>query len=140
MIHRYLMAYRSAPHKTTGLSPYEMMFGRKMKTKLPQNLPKKKGSNREEEARAKHDEKKRQQKETFDSRQKAKEKKMTKGDKVLIQQQKTSVKSPWDPEGFLVKEVKGSKLILQWGGGNQDQGKEPRQVCQEETQGARDRG
>ena len=50
------MAYRAAPHKTTGLSPYEMMFGRKIKTKLPQNLPKKKGSDRDEEARAKHNE------------------------------------------------------------------------------------
>ena len=35
------------------------------------------------------------------------------GDEVLIQQQKTLVKSPWDPEGFEGKEVKGSKLILQ---------------------------
>ena len=58
----YLMAYRAAPHKTTGLSPYEMMFGRKMRTKLPQNLQKKKGSNREEEARVRHDQKKEQQK------------------------------------------------------------------------------
>ena len=115
VIDRYLMAYRAAPHKTTGLSPYEMMFGQKMKTKLPQNLPKKKDSDREEEARAKHDEKKRQQKKTFDGKQKAKEKKLTKGDEVLIQQQKTSVKSPWDQEGFEVKEVKGSKLILQRG-------------------------
>ena len=84
-----------------------MMFGRKMKTKLPQNLPKRKGSDREEEARAKHDEKKRQQKKTFDGKQKAKEKKLATGDEVLIQQQKTLVKSPWDPEGFQVKEVKG---------------------------------
>jgi hypothetical protein len=133
VIDHYLMAYRAAPHKTTGLSPYEMMFGRKMRTKLPQNLQKRKGSDREEEARAKHDEKKKQQKKAFDARQKAKEKKLKAGDEILIQQQKTSVKSPWDPEGFQVKEVKGSK-----GGGDQDQGQEPRQVGQEETQGARD--
>ena len=76
------------------------MFGRKMKTKLPQNLKKKKGSDREEEeARARHDLKKSQQKEAFDKKQKAKEKKLIKGDEVLIQQKKSSVKSPWDPEG-----------------------------------------
>ena len=37
------------------------------------------------------------------------------GDEVLIQQTKSSVKSPWDPEGFKVKEVKGSKVTLQRG-------------------------
>ena len=115
VINSYLMAYRATPHKTTGLSPYEMKFGRKIKTKLPQNLKKKKGSDREEEARARHDLKKSQQKEAFDRRQKAKEKKLNKGDEVLIQQKKSSVKSPWDPEGFKVKEVKGSKVILQRG-------------------------
>ena len=102
------MAYCAVPHKTTGLSPYEMMFGRKMRTKLPQNLQKKRGSDREEEARVRHDLKKEQQK-------KAKEKKLKAGDEVLIQQHKTSVKSPWDPEGFQVREVKGSKFILQRG-------------------------
>ena len=44
-----------------------MMFGRKMRTKLPQNLQKKKGSDREEEARAKHDKKKEQQKKAYDT-------------------------------------------------------------------------
>ena len=83
-----------ATHNTTGLSPYEMMFGRKMKTKLPQNLERKKGSDGEEEAKARHDHKKSQQKEALDRRQKAKEKKLNKGDEVLIQQKKSSVKSP----------------------------------------------
>ena len=109
VIDRYLMAYRAAPHKTTSLSPYKMIFGRKMKTKLPQHREKKKGSDREEEARTRHDLKKSQRKEAFDRRQKAKEKKLNQGDKVLIQQTKTSVKSPWDPE-VEVKEVKAELL------------------------------
>ena len=112
----YLMAYRAAPHKTTGLSPYEMMFGRKMRNNLPQNLTKKKGSEREEEARARRDKKKSEQKEGFDRKQKSKEKKLNKGDEVLVQQKKTSVRPPWDPEGYKVKEVKGSKVTLQRGG------------------------
>ena len=70
------------------------MFGRKMRTKLPQNLQKKKGSDREEEARAKHNQKKERQKKAYDGKKKAKEKKLKAGDEVLIQQQKTSVKSP----------------------------------------------
>ena len=32
----WLMSYRAAPHKTTGQSPNEMLFCRKMKTGLPQ--------------------------------------------------------------------------------------------------------
>ena len=62
------MAYRAAPHKTTGLSPFEMMFGRKMKTKLPQHREKKEGSDRVEEARTGHDLKKGQQKKAFNGR------------------------------------------------------------------------
>ena len=33
---RLLVAYRSTPHTTTGRSPFEMMCGRQMRTKLPQ--------------------------------------------------------------------------------------------------------
>ena len=40
-VDKYLMAYRAAPHKTTGKSLYELLFGRKMKTQQPQMLPKK---------------------------------------------------------------------------------------------------
>ena len=31
----YLAAYRSLPHSTTGVSPAESLFGRKIRTKLP---------------------------------------------------------------------------------------------------------
>ena len=83
---------------------------------MPQaHQKKKRGSDREEEAKTRHDLKKIQQKEGFDKRQKAKEKKLNKGDEVLIQQKKTLVKSPWDPEGFEVTEVKGSKVTLKRG-------------------------
>ena len=32
----FLMIYRSTPHSTTGVSPAELLFGRKIRTKLPQ--------------------------------------------------------------------------------------------------------
>ena len=34
-VRKYLIAYRSAPHITTGVSPAELLFGRKTRTKLP---------------------------------------------------------------------------------------------------------
>ncbi len=35
-LRKYLVAYRSAPHTTAGVSPAELLFGRKMCTKLPE--------------------------------------------------------------------------------------------------------
>ena len=35
-IRSYMFAYRTTPHSTKGVSPAELMFGRKLKTKLPQ--------------------------------------------------------------------------------------------------------
>lgn len=32
----YLLMYRSTPHLTTGMSSAEMLFGRKIKTKMPE--------------------------------------------------------------------------------------------------------
>ena len=33
---KYLLAYRSTPHITSGQSPAELLFGRKLSTKLPE--------------------------------------------------------------------------------------------------------
>ena len=35
MVSRYLMTYRATPHKVTGRSPAELLFNRKIRTKLP---------------------------------------------------------------------------------------------------------
>ena len=51
---KWLMSYRAAPHKTTGKSPNEMWFCRKMKTGLPQ-MSIKKYTQMVEEARKKQD-------------------------------------------------------------------------------------
>ena len=115
VVQRYLSAYRAAPHKTTGKSPYELMFNRKMMTKLPQLgsfVPKE----IDEEVRQKHDKKKEEQKRYADIKRKVQEKDINQGDKVLIQQKKSSLKTPWDPEAYKVKDVQGSKLILERGG------------------------
>ena len=35
-VRKYLIAYRSTPHTTTRVSPAELLFGRKIRTKLPE--------------------------------------------------------------------------------------------------------
>ena len=114
VVHRYLASYRAAPHKTTGKSPYELLFNRKMQTKLPQ-LSIKVNKKLDREVRSKHDDEKEKQKKYVDERRKAKEKKIEKGDQILIQQKKTTIKTPWDPEPFQVMEVHGSKVKAQRG-------------------------
>ena len=65
--------------------------------------------------RKKHDAAKAKQKEYADHRRRAKEKVINVGDEVLVQQKKSSVKTPWDPVPFKGTEVKGSKLKVQKG-------------------------
>ena len=59
-VEKCLMTYRAAPHKTTGKSSYELMFRRKMKTKLLL-IRTRQNTATEKEAREKHDEGKRKQ-------------------------------------------------------------------------------
>jgi len=34
-LRKFLLAYRSTPHSSTGIAPYTLLFGRVMRTKLP---------------------------------------------------------------------------------------------------------
>ena len=85
------------------------MFNRKMKTKLPQIKKKKEGSDIDKEIREKHDREKEKQKSYADKKRRSEEKEVREGDKVLIKRKKTTIKSPWDPNAYKVKEVKGDR-------------------------------
>jgi hypothetical protein len=64
----------------------------------------------QKEARMKHDVKRRNQKEYADKHRRAKEKTVLVGDEVLLKQEKTTTKPPWDPKPYKVVEVKGTKI------------------------------
>ena len=34
-LNTYLMAYRTSPHSTTGVSPSQLLFGRQVRSKIP---------------------------------------------------------------------------------------------------------
>ena len=35
-LQKYPLAYRSTPHTTTGISPADLLYGRKIRTKMPE--------------------------------------------------------------------------------------------------------
>ena len=113
-VHNYLLHYRATPHSTTEYSPAELLFGRRIKTKLPQ-IAKRQETDDMHRMRKQHDAKKMAQKHYFDKRYHAKEKTLNPGDKVLLKQRKTTTKSPYNPNPFIVTGVDGNRITMQNG-------------------------
>ena len=110
-LNSFLLQYRATPHSTTEMSPAEMLFGRKIKTRLPQHYHHKE-TPKEQATREVHDNKKRKQKQYFDKRYCAKMKDLSPGDKVLLKQKKTTVKPPFNPNPYTVVAVDGNRVTI----------------------------
>ena len=82
----YLLASRSIPHATTGISPAELLFSRKLRTKLP--VLEERPNSAVTEVRDRDAEKKGQSKIYVDGRRNAKESDLQLGDQVLVRQEK----------------------------------------------------
>ena len=108
-LNTYLLHYRSAPHTTTGKSPAEMLFGRKIQSKLPQ-MYQKNDTLEISKICARHNEKKLLQKQYADARRQPIKKDITPGDLILIKQNKTTTKPPFDPKPYKVTKVKGNQV------------------------------
>lgn len=76
--------YRSTPHSTTGVSPAELLFGRKPRTKLPMLTE----FVDQSEVRDRDQEKKEQGKQYSDHRRQANTADLVAGDKVLLKKKK----------------------------------------------------
>ena len=111
-LYNYLLHYRATPHSTTGRSPAELLFNCKLQTKLPQIFTVKE-CDVLKDMRERHDEKRLKQKKYFDIHKRAKTKNIAVGDKVLIRQNKTTLKPPFDPSPYTVTEVNGNRVPAQ---------------------------
>ena len=90
VINNYLLAYRATPHKVTGRSPAELLYGRKIRTKLP-GLRVHQTGPMDREVRERHQREKDKQKAYADEKRKAKVKDVKPGDQVMVQQKKSTI-------------------------------------------------
>ena len=97
----FIRMYRATPHSTTGVSPYEALFGRKMKVDLPVLATESNAIDRNKVERGQDKMRERP----------GKSHKLSIGDMVLIRQPKRNKLTPaYDPSPAKVVEVKGSMV------------------------------
>ena len=114
-VRRRLLNYRNTPHPSTGKTPAELMIRRQIKTRVP-GLMKSTMDKVDIEAKTMDKVAREKRKSRFDSSKHAKTKEVSKGDKVLVKQKKSSINPPFDPRPYTVTEVKGTQVTATRGG------------------------
>lgn len=121
---QYLLVYHSTNHSTTGKSPAELMFGRRIRNKLP-HVPMYRLD--DEEVRENDLVQKEKGKEYADGKRKAKQSEIVVGDIVLMKRMKRTNKLDTDfcKEEYIVKRREGSDCTVEsMESGKQTSGKE----------------
>ena len=113
-VQKRLLNYRNTPHPSTGKTPSEMIMQRRVKTKIP-SIMKASDTKMHREAKKKDAETRAVRKQVFDKKHRVQEEIIKPGDKVLIKQEKTTVKPPFDPKPYVVTEVKGTQVTARRG-------------------------
>ena len=111
-VRTYLFAYRTTPHGTTGVPPAELMFGRKLRTKLPQL----KVDNREldEEVKDKDAAQKYKNKLYIDEKRSAAESNLQPGDAVLVKQtRQDKLTTPFKVHPYTLVDKIGNSVTVQ---------------------------
>ena len=111
-LNKFLLAYRTTPHSSTGVSPSSLMFGRELKTKLPQLRPDK--SILDESIRDRDWSKKVAGKEYADKHRQASQNPVIRGDKVLLKNSKTLGKldPKFENKPYIVQTKEGQELTV----------------------------
>ena len=108
-IQEYIFAYRTTPHSVTNLTPAEMMFGRKLRTKLPEFVSKQV----DEEVRDRDKIQKSKNKEYLDKKRNAKESNLEVGDSVLIKQSGGKMDTPFYIEPYQLVAKSGNSCTVE---------------------------
>ena len=109
---KFLLAYRTTPHSTTGATPAFMMFGRELRTKLPELRPNK--SVLDEGIRDRDWSRKLTGKVYADRRRHAADNPVAPGDTVLVKNTKLAGKlaPKFEPKPYIVQTKEGQELTL----------------------------
>ena len=105
-VRRRLLNYRNMPHPLTGKAPAELMR-RQIRTRVL-GLMRPTQEEVDKEAKVQDGRTRKERKERYDRRNKVQEHQVEKGDRVLIKQEKTMVKLPYNPKPYTVVDVKGA--------------------------------
>ena len=104
------MMYRSTPHSTTGVSPAELLFGRQIRTKLPQLRE----FSIEDEARDRDNERKEKGKVYVDRKRNARESEILEGDKMILREEKENkLSTPLKQSPFTVVQENGNSVLVE---------------------------
>ena len=111
----FLRHYRPSPHTTTGVSPAELLLGRKIRTELPSFPASASQSSKVQQAAQRSEEKKEK------ARQRANEAlpvdpEIDQGDKVLVKQRpRNKTETPYDPRPLQVVSRRGTMVTAENG-------------------------
>ena len=107
----YLATYRTTPHSVTGVCPAESLFGRRIRTKLPELCER---AVNDEELRDRDREKKTKAKIYADTSRGAQPCGLQVGDQVLLKQKKSNkLSTNFQPVPYEIAERKGNSVVIQ---------------------------
>ena len=110
-MYKFLLNYRATPHTTTGFIPSELLFNRKIRTKLPQVVVSRNQSDIGSKVKAKDEQAKEKMKANTHGKSGNKPSNIQIGDTVLIRQRKENKWSmKFDPLPFRVVRKKGTMI------------------------------
>ena len=114
-LNRFLLAYRSTPHSTTGKSPAELLFRRKLTTKMPElvNVEEEELEVSDQAVRDRDNQRKQFNKDYVDKKFHARDRNVKEGDSVLLEKKKENKLSPcYEKEPYQVISRYGDQVVL----------------------------
>ena len=113
-LRKYIMAYRTKPHSVTGVSPSELLFKRKIRTKLPEIYCEEDVTTLDEEVKDRDMYAKHKNKIYIDEKRNAHESDLKTGDNVLVKQQYTNkMTTPFISTPYKLVDKIGNQCVVQ---------------------------